>query len=138
MEHRVTVRLQPGPVRPQRRQKVDFTDSPGVRRDIMRRTDNVANYQRRAVPPGRLQATIRSQVSSHRGRFAGLAAAGRAGVTPYLGFYHDGTRPHPIRPSRARALRFVAGGTVVFARSVNHPGYRGNPFVRESVRAARP
>lgn len=33
-----------------------------------------------------------------------------------------GARPHVIRPRRAQALRFVAGGRVVFARVVNHPG----------------
>ena len=36
------------------------------------------------------------------------------------------TRPHVIRPVRAKALRFVArDGTVVFAQKVNHPGTKG-------------
>lgn len=34
----------------------------------------------------------------------------------------QGTRPHVIRPRRARRLRFVTSGRVVWARQVNHPG----------------
>lgn len=37
-------------------------------------------------------------------------------------FHHFGSRPHVIRAVRARALRFVVGGRVVFAKSVQHPG----------------
>ena len=33
-----------------------------------------------------------------------------------------GARPHVIRPRRAKALRFVVDGRVVFARVVHHPG----------------
>lgn len=35
-----------------------------------------------------------------------------------------GARPHVIRPVKARALRFVVDGRVVFARVVHHPGNR--------------
>ncbi len=34
------------------------------------------------------------------------------------------TRPHVIRPRRAKALAFQMGGRQVFARAVNHPGSR--------------
>jgi len=47
---------------------------------------------------------------------------------------HDGTRPHTVRPRRARVLRFVAGGEVVFAARVHHPGTRPRPFLREALR----
>lgn len=36
------------------------------------------------------------------------------------------TRPHIIRPRRARALRFFADGQMVFAMQVQHPGTRGS------------
>jgi hypothetical protein len=52
----------------------------------------------------------------------------------YARWVHDGTRPHVIVPRRARVLRFEVGGRTVFARRVNHPGYRGNPFLQSSVR----
>lgn len=47
----------------------------------------------------------------------------------FYGFYvRSGTRPHVIRPVRAKALRFFVGGRPVFARRVNHPGTKPNPY----------
>ncbi|MFD9422310.1 MULTISPECIES: hypothetical protein [unclassified Streptomyces] len=48
----------------------------------------------------------------------------------------NGTRPHVIRPRRARALRFQAGGRTVFAARVNHPGNAANNFLARAVREA--
>ncbi len=54
---------------------------------------------------------------------------------PATQFVHNGTRPHQIRPRRVNGmLRFEVGGRVVFARVVNHPGYRGNPFLTDALR----
>lgn len=47
-----------------------------------------------------------------------------------------GTRGHPIRPVRARALRFNVGGRTVFAKAVFHPGNKPNNFLKEALRAA--
>ena len=52
----------------------------------------------------------------------------------YASFVHDGTRPHVIRPRNARALRFMVGGQVVYARVVHHPGTRARPFLDRAVR----
>ena len=50
---------------------------------------------------------------------------------------HNGSRRHMIRPRRAGGwLRFEVGGRVVFARQVNHPGYRGDPFLTNALRDA--
>lgn len=46
----------------------------------------------------------------------------------------EGTEPHPIDPVNAQALRFTAGGTVVFAAHVDHPGTRSNDFVQRAMR----
>lgn len=46
--------------------------------------------------------------------------------TEYAGYVAGGTGPHPIRPVFAKVLRFKVGGTVVFARHVEHPGTRPN------------
>lgn len=46
---------------------------------------------------------------------------------------NDGTRPHIIRPKRAKALRFRVGGKVVFARIVHHPGTRARPFLDRAL-----
>lgn len=49
--------------------------------------------------------------------------------------YQDqGTRPHVIRPRTRRVLRFAAGGDVVYARQVNHPGTRARHMVENVAR----
>lgn len=56
---------------------------------------------------------------------------------PYAAAIDSGARPHVIRPRRARALRFIArGGTVVFARKVNHPGNKPYKFLYRATEAA--
>lgn len=56
---------------------------------------------------------------------------------PYGQMQEFGTRPHVIEASRKKALRFVSGGQVVFARSVNHPGFPPHPFMAPSFRENR-
>jgi len=67
----------------------------------------------------------------------------------YAGFVERGTRPHIIRPVRARALAFAAspagrrlsgrvrrGAAVVFAMLVHHPGTKPEPFLRPGAQKA--
>lgn len=50
---------------------------------------------------------------------------------------HNGSRPHRIQARRTGGyLRFNVGGRVVFARVVNHPGYRGDPYLTRALRDA--
>jgi Bacteriophage HK97-gp10, putative tail-component len=55
---------------------------------------------------------------------------------PYSMFIEAGTRPHVIRPKRARALRFEIGGQVIFAGKVNHPGTKPYPFAGPGMQQA--
>lgn len=56
----------------------------------------------------------------------------------YAGFVDRGTGPHEIFPVSAKALRFeTAGGGVVFARRVMHPGSAGRFFVQRTAEALR-
>lgn len=57
-------------------------------------------------------------------------------VAPHAVFVHWGTRPHVIRPKRKKALRWPAGGKFVFAGVVNHPGYKGDPWLTRAAREA--
>jgi hypothetical protein len=59
-------------------------------------------------------------------------------VAPYAAFVHWGTRPHVIKPKNKKALRWAAGGAFAFAKKVNHPGYKGDPWLtRAADRALR-
>lgn len=49
--------------------------------------------------------------------------------TRYAAPIEYGAKPHIIRPRRAKVLRFMLRGKVVFARKVNHPGNRPYKFL---------
>lgn len=58
-------------------------------------------------------------------------------TNPHSLLVHNGSPRHLIRPRRRGGkLRFMIGGRVVYARLVNHPGYRGNPFLSDALRDA--
>ncbi len=104
-------------------------------RDLGARADRVERRARQLVgiDTTRLIRSIRQE------RGAGFIdiVAGRPGSTYYVLYHHDGTGPHTIRPRRAKALRFVVAGRVVYAQKVRHPGTRPNPFLRNALPAAR-
>lgn len=52
----------------------------------------------------------------------------------YAPYIEEGTRPHVIRPKRAKALRFVVDGRVVYARIVHHPGTKAQHVLARAVR----
>lgn len=51
------------------------------------------------------------------------------GRAPHARFVIFGTRPHVIRPNKRKALRWVGPRGFVFAKAVNHPGYRGDDYM---------
>lgn len=58
-------------------------------------------------------------------------------TNPHTILVHDGSRRHFIRPRNPRGfLRFQVGGRIVYAKVVNHPGYRGDPFLTKALRDA--
>lgn len=137
---RVRVRVKAGRVRiePDAYTQLLPDDDAGILRDMLRRGQQVLEQMYREAPKdtGLLQATFRLQARTPGGGYGATVIAGRDGVTDYLQFVIDGTPPHIIRPRQARALRFVAGGRVVFARQVRHPGTRPNDFILRSLPAA--
>ena len=54
----------------------------------------------------------------------------------YAAAHHQGAKPHVILPKKARYLRFVVAGRIVFASRVNHPGNRPNPYLTRWLREA--
>lgn len=104
---------------------------------------------------GRIAADYNSTISTwdHRPgfdkRLSMTNTRARTSVTtndPIYGYVHDGTRPHIIRPRRARALAFQSGyrakttpgsikargggptGTAVIRPFARHPGFAGRNF----------
>ena len=95
--------------------------------------DCCENKMKEFAPQGKtggLKKSIRQR------RLGPLSFTVEAGA-PCAVFVERGTRPHEIRPVRARALRFEVGGGVVFARLVRHPGTKPQWFMRRAVEFCR-
>lgn len=57
--------------------------------------------------------------------------------TKYAMFVHEGTKPHVIVPRRRKVLAWVPrGGNTVFARRVEHPGTKAQPWLARSAELA--
>lgn len=113
-------------------------------RELIRRSGDLDARSARVLTAARQQVGVRSGVllASLRREFGPDGTwvdvvAGVDGLTPYTGYHLFGTEPHIIRPRRRKALRFVAGGGVVFAAKVSHPGTAANPFLTNALTAAR-
>lgn len=77
---------------------------------------------------------------ANRIRYRTFERGGAIGFTlsapqPLTGWITGGTRPHTITTRQAQALRFEAGGEVIYRRLVNHPGTRPNPFIARTLNA---
>lgn len=55
---------------------------------------------------------------------------------PYAPFVHWGSKPHKIAPNKRKSLRWVSANGFVFAKFVNHPGYKGDPYMVRAVKSA--
>ena len=99
-----------------------------------------ASITRRIVAQARQNAPVRTgnlarSIEPDPIQFAGPFRV-ETGVTAHANYaaaVHEGTRPHVIRPRTAGALKFQLGDRTVFAKSVQHPGTRGRPFLRNAA-----
>jgi hypothetical protein len=105
-----------------------------VYRDMERRVRRVESEVRRRAPgsmgDGR-NITVQIRPGPG-GDFQGVINSRHPATLYVIG----GTRPHVIRPVRARALKFTVGTRTVYAKVVMHPGTKPNNFLREALRAA--
>ena len=65
--------------------------------------------------------------------FKGVVGTTRE-ITVYL---HTGTDRHVIVPLLKQSLRFVKGDKIKFARRVNHPGTKEDPFIYNALKHNR-
>lgn len=63
---------------------------------------------------------------------SGLVGVGQE--APYAVFVNDGTAPHQIVATRAKALRFQLGDKILFRKSVMHPGIKPRQFMEQGLR----
>lgn len=96
-------------------------------------TRRIATQAKQNVPvrTGNLGRSIEPDPITFAGPFR--VETGVTAHANYARYVHDGTAPHVIRPRQARALRFQMGSRTVFAASVNHPGTRARPFLRNAA-----
>lgn len=103
------------------------------KREAMQRCVLIVEAQAKREAPvkrGTLRRSITSRVE--RGGSRGVIGTNLSYARPV----HEGSKPHVIRPRRARALFWK--GALHPVRSVNHPGNRANPFFVRAADRVRP
>ena len=92
----------------------------------------------RRIDTGRLRASIHTALIFRNG-----APCASVGTNVYYGIWvHDGTgiygpRHQPIKPKRAKRLRFRPHGKSRYVYAKQVAGIRPNPFLRNALPAAR-
>jgi hypothetical protein len=82
------------------------------------------------VRTGALRASIHMRhLADSRGQYVKVGSN-----LPYARMHHEGTKPHKIVPKRARVLRFIKKGQIVYADSVMHPGTRPNKYLVKAMK----
>ena len=79
----------------------------------------------------------RSIATEVKGR--GMNVTGTVGTTRLITIYlHQGTKPHTIVPRSKQVLRWPTGSGFQFAKRVQHPGTKKDPFVLNAADAEEP
>lgn len=53
---------------------------------------------------------------------------------PYARMHHEGTKPHMIYPVKAKVLKFVTKGRLIYAHAVRHPGTKANKYLTDNLK----
>lgn len=123
-------------------------------RPLMQQVGLVAVREAKALVPRKTANLARSIRVGHVSDEGVEVVAGGQRQVGYAAHVEFGTRPHVIRPRQRRFLRFPAQGTpvrltgsartrkgkpvgpMVYARKVNHPGTRPQPYLVPGAKAA--
>jgi len=110
----------------------------GLEGYVIRNMSQVAYDQAEAGADAHTRTGALRQSLYNRAIPNGRAVGHDTNRAPYAAFVLLGTRPHVIKPKNKKALRWVSGNGFVFAKSVKHPGYRGdNYLLRAATEAVR-
>ena len=107
-------------------------------RDIQSRARSEHRFRSRT---GNLERSIETEILSDwplKGRVAldqsiTMTDSGRS----YGAYVHDGTDPHIITPRVKKCLRWAGGNGFIFAKRVNHPGTKADPFLYNAAQNER-
>lgn len=102
--------------------------------DMERRRRNVTRKARQLCPPG-MKKYVKGGVIDRGGKKVLTVE----NTHPAAIFVIKGTKRHFIRKGKAKGkiLRFKMRGKIVYARWVDHPGTKPNPFMARALREAK-
>jgi len=86
----------------------------------------------RLIAPGSMKQHIRPIITGG-GSPMGIVVCDHTAAMYVL----RGTKPHEIRPRKAKMLKFDVKGTTVYAKIVRHPGTKENNFLWKALLAAK-
>lgn len=98
-------------------------------REIAERVSQIA----RGLAPKKTGTYMRGIIKRQLGGKKWMIVA----TAPHSIFVELSTRPHIIRPVRAKTLRFETRGKTIFASYVRHPGTRGQHVMKRAAAYAR-
>lgn len=87
---------------------------------------------------GNLKRSIRKRIEYVGTEISVRIIAGGENDVTYAYYVHEGTAPHIIKAKNKPFLVFFwpnapGGGRWVRAKQINHPGYKGNPFLSRNL-----
>ena len=91
-------------------------------------TGPLANETPKRTGKGSRSTFFRIQGDPRNQRLEILQPATTEDGTFYMFLVREGTKPHEIRPTKAKALRFEWNGEVIFRMLVHHPGTFPNAY----------
>ena len=108
--------------------QIGFAEARRQVADMTRATFNRANVLT-PVDTGRLRVGNNMRLYS-----VGLIAYGEVfNQVEYAAAVHNGARPRKIVPRTKKALKFTMNGRTVFAKSVDWPGTRPQPWLEQAM-----
>ena len=109
---------------------VDLGKLPDAMQDgVMRRMSQIAYDNAQSGAGKHIQTGALFQSVFNRQVTGGRAVGHDRARAPHAPFVIQGTVPHTIRPKNKKALRWAGPNGFIFAKAVQHPGYRGDPYM---------
>jgi hypothetical protein len=103
--------------------------------------DNAVKNASKHTKSGRLENNIEMRITNDSGEIyianAGMVKKWRGKHVNYGIFVHFGSKPHIIKPKHKKALRWGGSSVFHFAKSVKHPGYKGDPFMYNALKTTQ-